>query len=113
MLLQHPWLAPLAKPETIMEEDEEESLSASTHSHNSVENGPLSAMSCSSIASEDQFKGVVDQEVADWVIDALDKKKKGLLGKGRKNVKPALHAAPLDAVSSPSRELKPAPSAEA
>nr|GFD54304.1 hypothetical protein [Tanacetum cinerariifolium] len=33
-----------------------------------------------------------------WVKDAIDKRKRGVLGKAPK---PALHAAPLDAVSSP------------
>src|ERR1700760_1865735 len=84
MLLQHAWLAQLAKPETILEEEEEESISTSTHSLDSTEDDPPSAMSCSSIASDDHFKGVADQDVANWVIDALDKRKKGLLGKGRK-----------------------------
>ena len=44
---------------------------------------------------------MVDKEVADWVKDAIDKRKRGVLGKGVP--KPALHAAPLDAVSSPSQ----------
>lgn len=38
--------------------------------------------------------GFVDREVGEWVIGALDRRKRGVVGKG---VKPALHAAPLDA----------------
>ncbi|KAI9890279.1 MAG: hypothetical protein M1814_004314 [Vezdaea aestivalis] len=41
-----------------------------------------------------------DEEVATWVLNALERKKCGKMGKSEK---PALHAAPLDAVSSPSK----------
>lgn len=40
--------------------------------------------------------GTEDAEVAAWVLNAIDRKKKGLIGESQK---PALHAAPLDAVS--------------
>jgi mitogen-activated protein kinase kinase len=91
MLLQHAWLAPLIKPETITEEDEDEAAAEEAQADVAAgDAGP-------SEPSDD----VVDKEVADWVKDAIDKRKRGVLGKGVP--KPALHAAPLDAVSSPSQ----------
>ncbi|KAF2683629.1 Pbs2-type MAP kinase [Lentithecium fluviatile CBS 122367] len=91
MLLQHAWLAPLAKPETITEEDEEEAEAMAA-----AEPG----LGAASGNSPQSIGAVVDKEVADWVKDAIEKKRQGKLGKGAQ--KPALHAAPLDAVSSPS-----------
>lgn len=93
MLLQHAWLAPLAKPETITEEDEEEAEATAD-----VTGGEAAGDK----GSPQPIEPVHDKEVADWVKDAIDKRKKGLLGKGAQ--KPALHAAPLDAVSSPSAD---------
>ena len=81
MLLQHAWLAPLIKPETIMEEDEEEAEAAA--------NGELPPVTA------DEKQGFVDREVGEWVLEALDRRKRGVMGK---SAKPALHAAPLDAV---------------
>ena len=46
-------------------------------------------------------ENVVDQEVAEWVLQAIEKRR---LGKMAKAEKPALHAAPLDAVVSPMTE---------
>lgn len=80
MLLQHGWLAELSKPETISEADEE---AAEAGGNNSVDIALISS-------------GTEDDEVAAWVKNALDRKKKGLLGVG---IKPALHAAPLDSIS--------------
>lgn len=77
MLLRHPWLAPLLKPPTISEEDEE-----------AVEDGTH---------QESTSPPVIDNEVSDWVIDAMERKRSG---KMRSKAKPALHAAPMDAVSS-------------
>jgi mitogen-activated protein kinase kinase len=82
MLLQHAWLAPLVKQITLMEEDEDEK---------SVQ------------ASEQQVKPqpptyVVDREVAEWVVQALEKRRQGKLCK---SIKPTLHAAPLDAAVTP------------
>ncbi|KAK5297034.1 MAP kinase kinase Wis1 [Cryomyces antarcticus] len=82
MLLQHPWLAPLLKPPTITEEDEETGES----SMESLEAGtPTTA----------------DKEVAEWVKAAIERRRNGTMGK---SAKPALHAAPLDAVASPTLE---------
>ena len=77
-LLQHPWLAPLLKPPTISEEEED---------------------SANEVAQEVIAAGAFDKEVAQWVSIALERKRNGTMGK---KVKPALHAAPLDAVPNPS-----------
>ncbi|ORY09807.1 kinase-like domain-containing protein [Clohesyomyces aquaticus] len=94
MLLQHAWLAPLVKPATILEEDEEEAeaeaAAAAGNTDAASPNGTLAS-----------GEGVVDKEVADWVKDAIDRRRKGTLIVSEK---PALHAAPLDAVSSPSTD---------
>lgn len=92
MLLQHAWLAPLAKPETITEEDEEEAEAAMEAE------AATGAVGGTSLNADGEV--IVDQEVADWVKDALEKRKNGTLGKGAP--KPALHAAPLDAMTTPS-----------
>jgi len=90
MLTQHAWLAPLAKPDTITEEDEDEEAIAAAEAQSKPDT-PVAG------------PGVVDKEVADWVIQAIEKRSQG---KMRKSEKPALHAAPLDAVSTP--EVGPA-----
>ena len=77
-LLQHPWLTPLLKPPSISEEDE---------------NLP------DEVAQEAMASGTFDNEVAQWVSNAMERKRNGTMGK---KAKPALHAAPLDAVPSPS-----------
>lgn len=89
MLLQHAWLAPLAKPETITEEDEEEVEAA----HQAVADEAVG-----DTGVPEPVEVVYDQEVADWVKAQIDKRKKGQLKRAEK---PALHAAPLDAVQSP------------
>ena len=78
MLLRHAWLAPLLKPPTITEEDEDTADAGSNE--------------------EDASSGVVDKEISQWVVDALERKRNGTMGK---KAKPALHAAPLDAVPNP------------
>jgi mitogen-activated protein kinase kinase len=90
MLLQHAWLAPLAKPATITEEDEDE-VEAATEAEAGEAAGDVGA--------PEPVEVVHDQEVADWVKGAIEKRKKGTLKRAEK---PALHAAPLDAVQSPS-----------
>lgn len=78
MLLQHGWLAGLSKPMTISEEDEDAEDATGEHDLGKT--------------------GTEDEEVAAWVKDALERKKNGLMGE---SLKPALHAAPLDAACSP------------
>ena len=82
LLLRHGWLAPLLKPPTISEDDEE---AAAEEGANTSAAGPP----------------VVDKEVADWVVDAMERRRSGTMGK---KAKPALHTAPLDAVSSGSAD---------
>ena len=79
MLLQHGWLAELSKPATISEEDEEAAEAGAEVGHVPI-----------------QSSGTEDEEVAEWVKNAIERKKKGLMGFADK---PALHAAPLDTVS--------------
>ncbi|KAI4264282.1 MAG: hypothetical protein L6R42_000608 [Xanthoria sp. 1 TBL-2021] len=81
MLLRHPWLAPLLKPPTISEEDEDASNVDNEASSDGGSKPP-----------------VLDQEIADWVRGAMERRRNGTMGK---KSKPALHAAPLDAVPSP------------
>lgn len=82
MLLRHAWLAPLVLPSTIAEDDEDSVGEAGS--------------------DEATATDVVDnKEVAQWVLDAMERKRNGTMGK---KAKPALHAAPLDAVPSPSLE---------
>ncbi|KAI7645041.1 kinase-like protein, partial [Hortaea werneckii] len=83
MLLQHAWLAPLVKPSTIAEEDEEAAEAGGDLDQNlGILNPEL----------EDEG-GFVDREVGEWVIEMLDRKRRGVLGESQK---PAGHAAPLD-----------------
>lgn len=77
MLLRHPWLAPLMQPPTASGEDE-----------GAADKPSESSQQRSSSETE-------DKEVADWVKDALERRRRGLLGDVEK---PALHAAPLNAV---------------
>ena len=81
MLLRHDWLAPLILPPTITEEDEED-----------VEGTPTDGVAA---------PVTINEEVAQWVTDAMERKRIGTMGK---RAKPALHAAPLNAVPSPSLE---------
>ena len=81
-LIRHPWLNPLLKPPTITEEDEDQ------------EETDFGSTSATSLTA--------DQEVAAWVVGAIERRKAGKMGKG---VKPALHAAPMDALPSPAPEM--------
>lgn len=79
-LLRHAWLMPLTKPPTISEDEEAEKLAeAGAELDGEMEPLPYTA----------------DKEVATWVKESLERKKAGKLVI---NEKPALHAAPLDAV---------------
>jgi hypothetical protein len=89
MLLQHAWLAPLVKPDTIVEEDEDAEEEVHT---------PADTTADSPVELKITASHIVDKEVADWVAQAIEKRRNGTLGKSEK---PALHAAPLDAVKTP------------
>ncbi|KAH8811425.1 kinase-like domain-containing protein [Xylogone sp. PMI_703] len=81
MLLQHGWLAPLNKPATISEDDEDD--------EDEKDGSDIKNVQVESSTTE-------DQEVAEWVIAALERRKNGQVGESKK---PALHAAPLDSIS--------------
>lgn len=78
MLLRHPWLAPLLKPPTVNTNQEQ---AASRASDGKYDIPPETA----------------DEEVAVWACEAMERRREGKMGK---KAKPALHAAPLDAVGS-------------
>ena len=107
MLLQHAWLAPLIKPETIMEEDEEAAEAAAEAEANGEAPPPTAANGGGGGEGEEVNGGFVDREVGEWLLNALDRRRRGVLGT---SVKPALHTAPLDArggVGSPNAGVKP------
>ncbi|KAI9766922.1 MAG: hypothetical protein M1840_006219 [Geoglossum simile] len=83
MLLRHAWLSELMKPPAIFETDEDGETDT---------------------PSECSPDGTVDKEVAEWVVSAIERRKSGLMGKKEK---PALHAAPLDSMSSPALDKVP------
>jgi mitogen-activated protein kinase kinase len=89
MLLSHPWIKSLGKPETIDEDAEAEEAAADDELADVT--GALNLNNPSGKIAEG------DYEVAEWVKGVLDRKKSGLLG-GEAN-RPALHAAPLDSIS--------------
>lgn len=84
VLLRHPWLSTLMKPPTISE-DEEAEAAAEAGANTSLP--PLGGV--------DSHPETADKEVADWVRTAIQRKLSGKMGKSEK---PALHAAPLDAI---------------
>ncbi|KAK5116464.1 hypothetical protein LTR62_008013 [Meristemomyces frigidus] len=112
-LLQHAWLAPLIKPATIAEEDEEEAeAEAAQEAAQEVKQELSSELTAADIdpkeltavkiaEAEANLDRVFDKEVAEWVTQAIEKKKRGVLGQ---HAKPALHTAPLDAVSTPKKD---------
>lgn len=75
MLLRHAWLAELLKPPT-QEEAEARIIGAS--------------------GAEADMLLTADQEVADWAMAAIEKRRSGAMSK---KAKPALHAVSLDAVA--------------
>ncbi|KAL2069038.1 hypothetical protein VTL71DRAFT_15376 [Oculimacula yallundae] len=80
MLLAHPWLAGLSKPLTISEEDEDE-VQPTGFADGEAPKVEMGA-----------GRGTEDEEVAEWVKNAMERKRTGLMGEF---AKPALHAAPL------------------
>jgi mitogen-activated protein kinase kinase len=85
MLLRHEWLAELLKPPSA-EESLEQRVNIGTTRLESTDDGVLDT---------------ADEEVGAWVRSAIERRKNGTMGKAQK---PALHAAPLDAVTSPGVE---------
>ncbi|ROV95453.1 hypothetical protein VMCG_08494 [Cytospora schulzeri] len=85
MLLQHPWIKSLSKPETITEEAEAEVEATD----NELADATAKQLSIN--------EGLGDVDVAAWANDVMDRKKKGLQPASIE--RPALHAAPLDSMS--------------
>ena len=139
MLLQHAWLAPLQKPAMILEEDEDspspvdpasdKSEAKSTDGGGEKNKNDNEGKTSTPAAAPSSMTQVVDEEVAAWVLKALDRRRRGRSGKddagdvgnagaagaatgcgggSAKAQAPALHAAALDAVS-PSLERKDVP----
>jgi len=97
MLLAHPWIKSLSKPETIDEDAEAEDAAADDEL----------ADAAGALHLSGPTNGVGgDYEVAEWVNSVLERKRQGLL-KGT-DEKPALHAAPLDSVSPAGSPMIPA-----
>ncbi|KAI2639353.1 kinase-like protein [Xylaria nigripes] len=88
-LLTSEWLKGLIQPETITEEEEE------------IQGDNASAEAVAGAAEnvDISHSSTEDVEVAAWVKDVLEKKASGQYGEAAG--KPALHAAPLDAVAGP------------
>jgi len=85
MLLSHPWISDLAKPTTIVEVEDEDTSDETPH-----------------------MAERYDKEVAKWVIAALEERNTRIREGGKADPeKPALHAAPLNAVSSPAKDITP------
>ena len=103
MLLQHAWLAPVAKPATIMEEDEE-AAEAAAEAEAAGEAAPASTDEAGGVGGvgADAKDGFHDREVGEWVLAALDRRRRGVMGKA---AKPALHAAPLDTAAAVASEV--------
>lgn len=91
MLLLHPWIKSLSKPETITEEAEAESEATD----NDLADAAAKQLSIN--------EGSGDAEVAAWVQEVMERKRQGLQPASAE--KPALHAAPFDSVS-PSASLE-------
>jgi mitogen-activated protein kinase kinase len=83
MLLNHPWLSSLSKPETITEE---------------AEDGDEADEIAEAVGKMNLASGTQDEEVAEWVKSVMAKKAAAPLGASALSP-PALHAAPLDSVS--------------
>ena len=93
MLLQHAWLAPLEGKAIDVITEEDEDAPAPAYPVASAVADEL-AVTAGPDVDENGDKWI-DREVGEWVREQVRKRKEGLLGKHRK---PALHAAPLDAV---------------
>lgn len=82
LLLKHPWIQSLTKPETITEV---------------AEDGETADKVAEAVGHMDLSSGTEDAEVAEWVKSVLKKNADRHNGDGPS--KPALHAAPLDSIS--------------
>ncbi|CAK7202933.1 MAP kinase kinase Wis1 [Sporothrix eucalyptigena] len=92
MLLNHPWLKPLAQAETVIEEEDE---SESDSDSDSDDDGAVTVNKLSINDSGDEPSLAGDAEVAAWVKKVLEQKKSKGNEAANAATKPALHAAPL------------------
>ncbi|KAL2126769.1 hypothetical protein VTI74DRAFT_274 [Chaetomium olivicolor] len=92
MLLAHPWIKSLGKPETI-DEDAEAEEAAAAGDELADATGRISLNNPGGVVGDG------DYEVAEWVRMVLERKGRGELKEEKGGGKPALHAAPLDSVS--------------
>lgn len=92
MLLNHPWLKPLAQAATVIEEEDE---SDSDSNSDDGDKGDEAASAVNKLNLNDS--GVAgDAEVAAWVTKVLEQKKNDSNAVANAaSTKPALHAAPL------------------
>lgn len=92
MLLNHPWLKPLAQAATVIEEEDEPDSDSGSDSD---ADGEDAAAAVNKLSMNDS--GVAgDAEVAAWVKQVLEKKKSESDDAANSaSTKPALHAAPL------------------
>lgn len=118
MLLQHAWLAPLSKADTIgviaeEDEEEEEMATAVPDSENATPTGSsteitpddteIATLVVEEVKNETVVTlqpDVVDREVAEWVLGAIARRRSGKMGHA---APPALHKAPLDVVGTPEK----------
>lgn len=88
MMLRHPWLRSLLSPPSEQEKSKSEEKRLGRR-------GSVGA--AAAIEDPDGGEGIdtCDEEVAEWVKDALDRRERGVMGSKQR---PALHAVALDAV---------------
>ena len=88
-----------------MEEDEE-AAEAAAEAEAAGEAAPAAADSGAAGGEDggvgDAKDGFHDREVGEWVLAALDRRRRGVMGKA---AKPALHAAPLDTAAAVASEV--------
>ena len=109
-LIRHPWLSELLKPPTIAEDAEAEAAAEAAEAVGNLSLGSGPAPDFGVENGGEEWLDTADKEVATWAIGAIEKKRLGKL-KGAK--KPALHAAPLDAVpGSPESKVSAVTAAE-
>lgn len=96
MLLRHPWLSSLMQPPenhrpplTDTEDNKTDGITNDDDDDDDGSSKPASKPRPSSLFE------TADEEVAAWVIDALDRRARGVMGNQKR---PALHAVALDAV---------------
>ncbi|PGH02789.1 STE/STE7 protein kinase [Blastomyces parvus] len=95
MLLRHPWLSSLMQPpENHCPAKEAGDDDAKTDGGNGKDDHDTRKKSSSKPRPSSLFE-TADEEVAKWVVDALDRRARGVMGNQQR---PALHAVALDAV---------------